>query len=257
MDEAALESLAREIVEADHVVVLTGAGLSTASGIPDFRSDGGVWDRLDPGDFHIDRFRADPAGFWTDRLELHKTLYTDETGPNAAHEAIATLQDRGHLDIVLTQNVDGLHEAAGTTEVRHLHGTSRTVECVECGTRRPAEPVRERAAAGDLPPQCSACAGIFKPAVVLFGEQLPADELTAARRHAADADVFIAAGSSLTVEPVASLPRRAARNGATLAIVNLDQTPVSPLADYDWRADVTEAFPSLCNRVGELVTNRL
>jgi NAD-dependent deacetylase len=249
MSTDAVADLAAEIDVAETAVALTGAGLSTASGIPDFRSEGGLWDRFDKRDYVYSRFQADPAGFWADRIELQDALFGDEVGPNEAHDALATLEHRRHLDAVLTQNVDGLHEAAGSETVLQLHGTAQRVACQSCGNREEADPVHERAREGELPPTCGDCGGIYKPDVVLFGEQLPQATLQRARRLAGDADVFLAVGSSVTVEPVASLPAVARRSGGTLAVCNLDRTPVSETADYDLRADVTDVLPALVDEL--------
>lgn len=246
MSDQALDALAADLRRADHAVAFTGAGVSTASGIPDFRSEGGLWDTFDQRDFHYSRFTAEPGAYWDDRLDLQDELYGDgDVAPNAAHEALATLEAKGALAAVVTQNVDGLHEAAGSDSIVRLHGTSSEVACQSCGARFPAEPVTERARDGELPPRCGDCDGILKPAVVMFGEQLPVGALQTAREHARQADVFLSVGSSLTVEPAASLPVVAARNGATLAVINLDPTPVSGQAEYDIRADLTEALPAL------------
>lgn len=246
IDDGAIESLTADLREAAHAVVFTGAGVSTASGIPDFRSEGGIWDRFDQRDFHYSRFQAEPGAYWEDRLVLQEELYGgDDVAPNAAHEAIAAMEAEGVVDAVVTQNVDGLHAEAGSEAVVRLHGTGSEVACESCGARYPAEPAAERARDGELPPRCESCDGVLKPAVVMFGEQLPVGALQTARQHARDADVFLSVGSSLTVEPAASLPRVAARNGATLAVVDLDSTPVSGRADYDLRADVTDVLPRL------------
>ncbi|WP_254538033.1 SIR2 family NAD-dependent protein deacylase [Halomarina litorea] len=250
VDESALRGLASSVRDADRVVAMTGAGVSTASGIPDFRGPDGLWTRYDTGDFHVSRFRSDPAGFWRDRLELAAELYDGDVEPNAAHEALAELAGAGHLTGLVTQNVDGLHAAAGHEDVVELHGNGRRVVCTDCGRRFDAPPVRERVRAGEVPPTCEECEGVLKPDVVLFGEQLPEGARLRAHSLAQRCDVFLAVGSSLTVEPAAGFPREAATRGATLAVVNLEKTPVSGRADYDLRVDVTEALP----RLAELVT---
>jgi len=244
--------LARDVVAADRVVALTGAGMSTASGIPDFRGDSGIWKRHDPDDFHVDRFRTDPGSFWRDRVRLHETMYGDgEIEPNAAHDALADLAAADHLDAIVTQNTDGLHAAAERAELVELHGNAHRAVCTSCGRRVDAAPVRERVRGGEVPPRCASCDGLLKPAVVLFGERLPPTDLARARQLAQASDVFLAIGSSLTVEPAASLPWTAADRGATLAIVNLDATPHSATAAYDVRGDVTEVLPRLHDAVAD------
>jgi NAD-dependent deacetylase len=251
-----LDAVAAELATADHAVALTGAGVSTASGIPDFRSDGGIWDQYDPAEFHYSRFKADPGGFWEKRLALYETLFDGTVEPNPAHEALATLENRGLLDGVITQNIDGLHAEAGSERIVEIHGNGRRVACEDCGQRRDLTPIQERADTGELPPTCEACGGVLKPDVVLFGEQLPAAQLQRARTHAREADVFLAVGSSLQVQPAATLPRTATRESGTLVIVNLEETGASALADYEFRADVTEVLPALVDAVDGTANER-
>jgi NAD-dependent deacetylase len=247
-----LAAAASAVREAESVVALTGAGVSTASGIPDFRGESGIWKRHDPMDFHVDRFRADPAGFWADRLDLQASIFDDgDVAPNPAHEALAEMEAAGHLDTLITQNIDGLHQEAGSESVIEIHGSAARVSCQECGERSDADPVMERARDGELPPTCAECDGVLKPDTVLFGEQLPQEALLRSKTSARNADVFMAVGSSLTVEPAASLPRQAARQGATLLVTNLESTPLSGRAEFDLRVDVTEVLPTL---VDELAT---
>lgn len=176
-------------------------------------------------------------------------MYSGDVAPNAAHEALADLETAGHLDAVVTQNTDGLHAAAGTETVIELHGNDARVVCHRCGTTRDAEPIRKRARHGELPPECGECGGPYKPDVVLFGELLPQAELRRAKQLAAASDVILAAGSSLTVDPAASLPAR--QQGGTLALVNLEPTRFSGTAGYDLRADVTEVLPAVAERVAD------
>jgi NAD-dependent deacetylase len=250
MDEdPRLDAVAETVSATDSVVALTGAGVSTASGVPAFRTEGGVWEQFDRRDFHVYRFRTEPAAFWRDRIELHTEMFPDGVAPNAAHEALAALESAGALDGVITQNTDGLHAAAGSETVLELHGNASRVVCDHCGRRTDAEPIHERVREGDVPPRCEECElGVYKPDVVLFGEQLPTDVFGEARRLARESDVFLAAGSSLQVEPAASLPVEAAAD-ATFVLVNLEGTQHSERADYEFRADVTELLPALADRV--------
>jgi NAD-dependent deacetylase len=266
-----IEAAGRELRDADAAAALTGAGVSVPSGVPPFRGEGGIWDEYDPETFDVQRFRRDPGGFWVDWLDLRADLLDADLEPNSAHDALADLTTAGHLDAVVTQNIDGLHQRAGTDETVELHGNARRAVCQRCGRTTPAEEVRNCAESGDLPPRCGAeiaseadttdgaetrdeagmdgdtatCDGVLKPDAVLFGERLPEDALACAQQTAADSDVLLVAGSSLTVEPAASLPRRAADRGATLILVNLDETPLDARADYVFREDVTETLPAL------------
>jgi NAD-dependent deacetylase len=252
MDTNAIESLAVDIERADTVVALTGAGVSTASGVPSYRGENGLWQRFDKRDFHYRRFQSDPAGFWADRAELREALLGSGTiEPNAAHRALADLERTGYLEAIITQNVDGLHDRAGSNTVVRFHGTNREVECVRCEDRKPAGPVFEAVRSGESVPHCDECDGILKPAVVLFGESLPADAKTRAQELAADSDVFLAIGSSLRVHPAADLPKRAQKTGATVAILNLEKTLFSTSADYVIRADVTDVLPELVRTLRE------
>ncbi|MFB6118511.1 NAD-dependent deacetylase [Halosegnis sp.] len=249
MDEG-IEQAATLLREADTAVAFTGAGISTASGIPDFRSDGGIWDRYEPESFHIRRFHADPDGFWQDRAELVAELYAD-VEPNAAHEALAALEQADLLDRVITQNVDGLHAAAGSEDVVELHGNGGRVACQDCGRRADAAPHYEAVRTGDIDgaPRCPDCEGLLKPDVVLFGERLPMAPLNEARSLARTADCLLVVGSSLTVEPAASLPEIAADTGGALVVINLEETHVSGRAAVDLRASATEALSTLRARL--------
>ncbi|MFC5366021.1 NAD-dependent protein deacylase [Salinirubrum litoreum] len=245
---ADLDSLAADLRTADTAFAFTGAGVSTASGIPPFRGEGGIWEtEFDPRDFRIGRFEADPAGFWRDRLALHEAMFPESVGPNPAHAALVELESAGVLDAVVTQNTDGLHAEAGSRRVLELHGTTSRVVCRRCGDRQRADPVHDRVRDGEVPPTCD-CGGLLKPDVVLFGEQLPRETYAEARDLAGSADVVLAVGSSLQVEPAASIPRDAARGG-TLAVVNFDPTPLDDRADYVFRADVTDLLPALARRL--------
>jgi NAD-dependent deacetylase len=260
-----VEAAAEALREAGTAVALTGAGISVPSGVPAFRGEGGIWNEYDPGAFHVRRLRRDPGGFWADWLDLRADLLDAEVLPNPGHRALADLSAAGHLDAVVTQNIDGLQQQAagsveepgsdvtadsddaGTQRVVELHGNGRRAVCRDCGQDADAAETIRRARAGELPPRCESCDGVLEPDVVLFGERLPADELARAERYAEDSDAFLVAGSSLTVEPAASLPMRAARSGATLLVVDLEATSVDSRADFVFREDVTDALPALRN----------
>ncbi|UWG50067.1 NAD-dependent protein deacetylase, SIR2 family [Halalkaliarchaeum sp. AArc-CO] len=243
-----LAALASDLREADTAIALTGAGLSAASGIPTFRGEDGIWgEEFSEADFHISRFERDPAGFWEDRLELNGLLRPDGIEPNTAHEALADLENAGTLDAVVTQNTDGLHDAAGTGTVLELHGNADRVVCHRCGRTKPATEIHDRIRSGENPPTCGDCNGVYKPDVVLFGELLSREVLKRTRRLAEDSDVIVAAGSSLQVDPAASLPSY--QRDGVLAIVNFEETRYASRATYTFREDVTELLPALATRV--------
>lgn len=242
-DADTMERLADRL-EGGSALALTGAGVSAPSGVPTFRGEDGIWGgAFDPADFHASRLASDPAGFWADRIELRETMRPPDLAPNAAHEALADMEERGVLEAVITQNTDGLHGAAGSARVIELHGSAARVACEGCGRRSSAAPAFERARDGELPPRCD-CDGVLRPDVVLFGEELPRERLQRTRRLARECDVLLAVGSSLSVQPAASLPATAARDGAVW-VVNLEATPYDDRADGVVRGDVTQVLPEL------------
>jgi NAD-dependent deacetylase len=224
--------LAELIRSSSNAVVLTGAGVSVPSGIPDFRSPGtGLWENVNPMEVaHIDVFRREPDRFWHFYGNRFASLV--DVQPNPAHEAIAELELRGHVQGVITQNIDRLHRKAGSQNVVEVHGTIEWSVCPECGGRVSLERVLEILDQHAGAPECEACIAPLKPDVVLFGELLPADAIERAHELAEQADLMICVGSSLEVYPVASLPGIARERGARLAIVTQGPTP------YDGEADV-------------------
>jgi NAD-dependent deacetylase len=222
--------LAELIRERQPCVVLTGAGISTESGIPDFRSPTGIWAQYDPMEYAtISAFRRDPVKVWEFYALRFEMLTRAE--PNAGHFALAELERRGLVRAVVTQNIDGLHQRAGSQDVVEVHGSIRTASCLACGTRVPLEHVV--AALVDAPaPPCPECGEILKPDVVMFGELLPVDAIDRASALAREAGVLLVVGSTLEVYPVAALPDDTLSAGGDLAIVNRGTTP------YDRRAAV-------------------
>jgi NAD-dependent deacetylase len=240
-----IERLAELIREARTVVALTGAGISVPSGIPDFRSAGtGLWANVDPmAVAHIDVFRRDPQRFWSFYGERFHTLEDKE--PNDAHRALVELERRGHLDAVVTQNIDRLHRKAGSREVVEVHGTISTSTCLVCGEARALDEVQERlAGADDGVPRCDA-GHPLKPDVVLFGEMLPEAAIERASALAASADVLLCIGSSLEVHPVAGLPSLTRQTGGALAIVTQGATPYDAEADVKLSGDVVAELRAL------------
>lgn len=252
--EDRIERFAWEIRTTEGTVAFTGAGISTPSGIPDFRSEGGIWAQYDTREFHIRSFNRDPEAFWERMLELYEDSVGGDPDPNPAHIALATLAERNLLDRVIAQNADGLHQDAGSDDVVELHGNLGQMGCLSCRYHEPLENPLELGDDGDLPPECDQCGKALKPDGVLFGEQLPRHELYESQALAEKSDVFIVAGSSLTVEPAASFPAVAADNGATLAIVNFDPTPLDDRATDTFHEDVTTVLPQLVDILGEDTT---
>jgi NAD-dependent deacetylase len=221
-------ALARLIEERQPCVVLTGAGISTESGIPDFRSPGGLWAQFDPYDYgSIDSFRRDPERVW--RFYALRFRVLAEAQPNAGHRAIAELERRGLVRAVVTQNVDGLHERAGSREVIEVHGSIRTSACLRCGNEHPLEDVLAQLDAGRPAPLCGRCGAVLKPGVVMFGELLPAEAFARAEALVREAGLLLVVGSSLVVHPVAGLPLLARR----VAIVNRGPTELARRAELE------------------------
>ncbi|OPY91436.1 MAG: NAD-dependent protein deacetylase [Syntrophaceae bacterium PtaU1.Bin231] len=240
--EAAIARVAEMIRAAERVVVFTGAGVSTESGIPDFRSPGGIWTRFDPEDFTIEKFLSSPETRrkqW--RILLEGGLFANAS-PNAAHHAVAELERLGKLACVITQNVDNLHQKAGNDPARvfELHGNMNRLKCLDCGAGFGLASVLGSPAA-DVP-SCERCGGILKPDIVFFGEALPEGALDMASRHAANCDLLIVIGSSLVVYPAAYIPLYAKRSGAGLVIINRDETSCDAEADVLIRAEAGETM---------------
>jgi NAD-dependent deacetylase len=222
------------VATAAPVVVFTGAGVSTESGIPDFRSPTGLWARHDPDDFSYQRFIGSDEGrrrYWAVGRELYGTVRAAR--PNAAHQAIAELDALGLLDCVITQNIDNLHQQAGTAPERviELHGNATRVRCLGCGAACTRDEVQARLEAGEPVPECRTCGGILKPHTILFGEPMPARETQLAEARSRRAGCFVVVGSSLVVYPAAYMPVYAREAGARLVIVNLTPTHLDHLAD--------------------------
>jgi len=234
---------------ARHTVILTGAGFSTASGIPDFRSEGtGLWSHDEPLEVaSLNTFRTHPERFFQWFRPLAGQMYSAE--PNAAHYALARLEENRRLQTLLTQNVDLLHQQAGSKHVIALHGTLDSLSCTECfqqvGYREYLKPF---IALGELP-RCPACGGLLKPDVILFGEQLPQSAWLTAQREAQACDLMVVAGSSLEVLPVASLPMQAIEHGAHLVIINQTPTYLNVRADITLSEAVEEIIPAIVERV--------
>jgi NAD-dependent deacetylase len=249
-DQVDIATIATWVADARRTVALTGAGISTESGIPDFRGPQGVWTKDPKAEklSHISYYMADPEIrrlAWQSRLE--HPAWTAE--PNEGHRALAELERKGRLHSLITQNIDGLHQKAGTSDAItiEVHGNIREVMCMECGERAPMTKALDRVRAGEADPPCRTCGGILKSATVSFGQSLDPDDLTRAQHESSMCDCFLAIGTSLGVYPVAFLPRLALEAGAKLVIFNAEPTPYDEVADAVVRG-------SLGARLAELTT---
>jgi len=246
--DTALDQAATLLRPARAAIAFTGAGISVESGIPHFRGEGGLWTKFDPYKVaHIDTFRKDPAQYWTYSLE-HRRM---DAEPNPAHRALVDLERRGHLRAVVTQNTDGLHQRAGSSDVIELHGSSHAVICLDCDARFPRAEI-DQLNREHCPPSCLSCGGRFlKPTVVLFGEALPQSALRQAQQLAMAADVVLIVGSSLQVYPAAGIPRLALQHGAELCIVNAEPTPYDEVAAAVIQGKAGEVLPEIVRRVAQ------
>ena len=255
-----LEKVAGWVAEAREITALTGAGLSTDSGIPDFRGPQGLWTKNPKAErlSSLQHYMEDPevrVAAW--RARLHHPAWT--AAPNPGHTALAELARRGPLTTLVTQNIDGLHQRAGTPSeaVIEIHGTMREVMCMACGERAPMQGALERVKSGEQDPDCRTCGGILKSATISFGQSLVAEDLRRAEHAAARCDLFIAAGTSLAVYPVALLPQVALESGARLVILNAEPTPFDERADAVIRGPLSETLPQLARSRPEWSPNAL
>jgi len=231
------------ISQSKHAIALTGAGVSTPSGIPDFRSlETGLWNEVDPMEVaSIYAFRKQPQNFY-DWFRPHLELMLDAS-PNKAHIALAQLEAQGLLKCLITQNIDTLHSRAGSQTIYEVHGNLREVTCLSCYRIFDASPILNEFKRNNTVPHCPRCGGVLKPNVILFGELMPMEILNQAKKHIMNSDLMLIAGSSLQVAPVSDLPLMARQAGARLIIVNLSKTYMDALADVVIHADVAEILP--------------
>ncbi|MDP2954326.1 MAG: NAD-dependent deacylase [Chloroflexota bacterium] len=252
--QALIEQVAELIFQAKRVVVFTGAGISTESGIPDFRGPSGLWTKFNPNDFTFDKFLTRPE---TRRMswQRFRDLWSKDWQPNAAHYALAELEKLGKLDCVITQNVDGLHLKAGNSEERvlELHGAVRWVICLNCGKRYTQEEIKMRLAEGEEIPECDDCHGILKAATVSFGQAMPVRETQEAEQRSRNCDLFIVIGSSLVVYPAAYMPLYAVEGRAKLVIINDSPTPM----DQQAQVLIQDKAGPVMSRIVERVKQKL
>jgi NAD-dependent deacetylase len=247
-----LDAIAELLRNADQLVVLTGAGISTESGIPDFRGPDGVWTKNPAAEktATLQHYLSDPAVrvlAWRNRLE--SPLW--DAQPNAAHRAVAALEQKTALHTLVTQNIDGLHHKAGSSpdKIVEIHGTVHECECLSCGRRGPMQATLDRVRAGEADPPCLECGGILKSATISFGQNLVPADLERSQRAAAGCDVFLAVGTSLGVYPAAALPEVALTAGARLVVMNEQATPFDRYAEARLAGRLGEALPVLVDLV--------
>ena len=238
-----VDALAELLRARQPCVVLTGAGVSTESGIPDFRSPTGLWAQVDPMEYgSIEAFRRDPVKVWS--FYKPRVAMLTEAEPNAAHRALAALERAGFVEAVVTQNIDRLHERAGSQNLVEVHGSIRTSSCLSCGERYPLERVLELLAEADAP-ACPSCGGILKPDVVFFGELLPPAAIDRAYELARGAQLLLVVGSALEVYPVAGLPLETIGAGGEIAIVNRGRTAFDDEASLRIDGSAGEVLPAV------------
>ena len=241
---------ARLLLDAEKILVFTGAGISTESGIPDFRGTDGIWTKLSPEDFQLDRYIRDPKA----RIRAWQTRFPKMFGnaqPNAAHEAVVDLWKSGKLLGCVTQNIDGLHQAAGLPQdvMAELHGNGDGIACLQCGEDYDPAAIEARWIDGDLDPHCEECGGILKSTIVFFGEVLPQAELLRAEQWAHEADAVISIGSSLSVYPAAYIPLEIASRGEVFIIINNSPTDLDSLASLRLGGMAGTVFPQLVSAI--------
>ena len=241
-----IKDLASEVQNAQNIVAFTGAGISSESGIPTYRGEGGLWTKYDPSKYaNIGYFLRDPSYYWNFFKDIRYPILK-KVKPNKAHLALFEMENAANLKTIITQNIDGLHQEAGSSSVIELHGTTRTIICMDCSKKYTIGEAFAKLAK-HIPPLCSECEGILRPNVVFFGEMLDPEILQDAYAAAASCDLLLAVGSSLVVYPAAGIPLRAKQAGTKLAIINKDTTPLDSMADYVINEAAGLVLPQLIN----------
>ncbi len=271
MDEEEIEkriALAAKLIrDSNYIVAFTGAGISTESGIPDFRGKDGLWKKVDPKTATIEYYLEDPSRYWSRYLPENEEKSKGGMGdilsrkPNEGHIALAELEKIGKLKALITQNIDNLHQKAqqqlnsGNCEVIELHGNVVGCHCMDCGLKETRESVINRVRNGELPPLCirEDCDGLMKTDTILFGESLPPDAIMKAQAYSQRCDCMIILGSTLTVYPAAGYPHIAESSGAKLIIINLDETGKDYLADIVIHGKIGDILPKIIEKVKELI----
>lgn len=245
MDPKLIQRAARDILHSKKTIALTGAGISVESGIPDFRSAGGLWEKFDPEEYaHIYAFQSNPEKVWLMLKEMFSLIM--EAKPNPAHLGLAELERMGLLSSVITQNVDGLHQAAGNHHVIEFHGTHRTLSCLKCSRTINGATLKIE----DLPPRCSRCSSLLKPDVVFFGEPIPWEAQVSSLKESKSSTLVLVIGTSAVVYPAASIPATAKERGATVIEINREPTPLTNgISDYLILGSAGEIIPAIVEEI--------
>ncbi|MHA1909976.1 MAG: NAD-dependent protein deacylase [Candidatus Thorarchaeota archaeon] len=244
MDERTLEDAKALIEKASKISAFTGAGISVDSGIPDFRSEGGLWERYDPHEYATyDSFLLDPSKFWTMGQELAEVILKAE--PNSAHNALARLESDGKLAGIITLNIDNLHQSAGNKNVIELHGNYLRAYCLDCNQEYIGDEIHRRVVEGEIPPHCDKCGGVLKSEAILFNEPLPEEAMKDAIELCRSIDLLLVIGTSLTIYPAAFLPQIAKNSGAKIILINLEGTNRNNIADVVLRGNASDIVPRI------------
>ena len=243
--ETSIKRAARDLVSSRHAVALTGAGISVESGIPPFRGKGGMWEKFDPMECaHIQAFMENPARVWAIFLKEMKTIL-DQARPNSAHIGLLQMEQLGILKTIITQNIDGLHQMAGNSDVIEFHGNFAWQKCLDCGCRIQTS----RLALSSLPPRCD-CGGVLRPECIFFGEMIPPDLLERSRRIASRCDLMLVVGTSAVVQPAAFMPVIARDAGARIIEINPEKTPLThAVSDYLIQGDAGEIISAIMEQI--------
>ncbi|MGZ3559881.1 MAG: NAD-dependent protein deacylase [Thermodesulfobacteriota bacterium] len=248
MDHKLIQRAARDILSSKKTIAFTGAGISVESGIPDFRGAQGLWQKYDPEEYaHIHAFYSNPDRVWLMLKDMFALVMNAK--PNPAHLGLAELERMGLLSSVITQNVDGLHQAAGSHNVIEFHGSHRTLSCLKCSTTIDGTALKIE----DLPPRCSRCSSLLKPDVVFFGEPIPWDAQTMSFKESKSCSMVLVIGTSALVYPAASIPITAKERGATVIEINMERTPLTDqISDYLIPGSAGEIIPAILGEVKRL-----
>ena len=248
MDHKLIQRAAKDILNSKKTIAFTGAGISVESGIPDFRGAQGLWQKYDPEEYaHIHAFYSNPDRVWLMLKDMFALILTAK--PNPAHLGLAELERMGLLSSVITQNVDGLHQAAGSRNVIEFHGTNRTLSCLKCSTTIDGTTLKME----DLPPRCSRCSSLLKPDVVFFGEPIPWEAQTTSFKESKSCSVVLVIGTSAVVYPAASIPITAKERGAIVIEINMERTPLTDqISDYLIPGSAGEIIPAILGEVKRL-----